>query len=363
MRAVREAGMRRRAWVLSVGLVSMLMMPFAGASDAPKVRVSAVETAEIIRETVVNGTVTALRRSSLSAELSGQVEDVRVEAGDRVDEGDLLVRLDDELERLTLDSARASTSEARAALENAQRRLEEARSVGEGRNIAATEVSNRESEKAQAEARLARLEAEERRQEARLARHRIRAPFSGIISDRASDPGEWVDPGDTLLTLVDTDNLYLDFQVPQSYFGQESDAELILTSGREDRAVPIHSRVGVIDPQLRTFMLRARPDEPGDLSPGMTVTGKLRFPTGEQGIAVPRDALNRYPEGRVTVWVLGEESDDGYAIREERVSIAARYEDEVIVSEGLSEGERVIVRGNETLESDMTVRLSESEAD
>ncbi|TDT41463.1 RND family efflux transporter MFP subunit [Halospina denitrificans] len=358
-----EQGARRWAWPLALVLAAVMIAPRTGASEGPKVRTSAVNTAEIIRETVVNGTVTALRRSSLSAAVSGQIEVVQVEAGDRVEEGDLLVRLDDELESLSLESARASTREARAALEDAERRVREARSVGEGRNIAATEVSTRESEKAQAEARLARLEADEKRQQARVTRHRITAPFSGVISMRSSDPGEWVDPGDTLLTLVDTDNLYLDFQVPQSYFGRESEAELILTSSGDNRRIPIHSRVGVVDPQLRTFMLRARPDEPGDLSPGMTVTGKLRFPTGREGIGVPRDALNRYPEGRVTVWVLGEASDQGYAIREERVSVAARYEDNVIVTEGLSAGERVIVRGNESLEPGMTVRLAEPEAD
>ena len=335
----------------------------AQASEGPRVRVSTVDTAEIVRETVVNGTVTARRRSSLSAAVSGQIEAVLVEAGDRVSEGDVLVRLDDELESLSLASARASTREAREALANAERRLSEARSVGEGRNIAATEVSTRESEKAQAEARLARLQAEEERQAARVVRHRINAPFNGVVSDRSSDPGEWVDPGDTLLTLVDTDNLFLDFQVPQSYFGRESEAELILTSSGEPRSIPIQSRVGVIDPQLRTFLLRARPDEPGDLSPGMTVTGKLRFPTGRQGIAVPRDALNRYPEGRVTVWVLGEATDEGHAIREERVSVAARYEDQVIVTEGLSAGERVIIRGNESLEPGTMVQLPEPEAD
>lgn len=196
-----------------VGLLCFALSQ-AQAQDRPDVELERVEEADIISEVSLNGTANALRTSLLSTAVAGLVEDVRVETGDRVSRGDLLVGLDDEQAEFELESARAEASEAQARLDEARRRLTEARSVGAGRNIAATEVSARESEVAATDATLARLRAEEKRRQVVLDRHRIEAPFDGVVSDRISDLGEWVTPGDELLTLVDTTNLRLDFRVP-----------------------------------------------------------------------------------------------------------------------------------------------------
>lgn len=350
-------------------LAAGLMLALAGAAmgqDSPRVQVKELQTAPVTETTRVNGSVVARRHSSLSSTVSGRVQSVDVEAGDRVSEGDVVVHLDDELERLTLNSAEASVAEARAALEEARRRLREAESVGAGSNIAETEVNARRSEAAQAEARLARVEAERARQDTEVSRHRIEAPFTGLVSERESDPGEWVDPGDTLLTLVDTDHLYLDFQVPQELFGREGDARLTLigpetVSGTE---LPISSVIGVVEPGLRTYRIRSIPEKAQGLSPGMSVTARLTLDTGEQGVAVPRDAINRYPDGRVSVWVLDEEVDDGYSVDERPVKVAGDPGgDEVVVTSGVSAGDRVVTRGNEALSAGMTVRPREPEDD
>ncbi|MGM0413148.1 MAG: efflux RND transporter periplasmic adaptor subunit [Pseudomonadota bacterium] len=340
-----------------------LLLPLPAMADAPPVALTTVERAPVIEEVRLNGTVTALRSSRISAAVAGLVDEVRVDAGDRVDEGDRLVGLDAEPAEADASAARAAAREGEAALAEARRRYEEAASMDAGENIPTTEVRARESAVAVAEAELARLRAERERAEVALRRHRVTAPFAGVIHTRNVDLGEWVTPGNELLRLVDTDNLRIDFAVPQDYYrrlDEGAELELLLPDGRT-LAATIATRVPVTDSAARTFRLRARPPEAFVALPGMGVEGRLRLDTGEQAPAVPRDALNRYPDGRVTVWVAepSEGEEDRYKVTERRLELGAAFGDRVAVRSGLEGGERVVHRGNEALEADMTVRVAD----
>lgn len=350
-----------------LSIPAMLLVLFlagqATAQDRPRVQLEAVEEADILQDISLNGTVTALRSSRLSTAVPGLVDSVNVETGSRVSRGDLLMELDDEQMEYQLAAARAATEEGKVRLAEARRRLQEARSVGAGRNIAATEVSARESEVNSARAALARLDAEEQRVAADLQRHRIEAPFDGVVSQRFSDLGEWVTPGDELLQLVDTDNVRLDFQVPQDYFHWITDsAELRMHADGQSLSARIDSLVPVNDPRARTFLLRATAPDGLTLMPGMAVTATLRVASGERGLTVARDAINRYPEGRVTVWVAEAAGEDGYTVTEKRVETGAGFADRVEITSGLGGGEQVVVRGNESLSDGISVRLAEREA-
>ncbi|WP_323127303.1 efflux RND transporter periplasmic adaptor subunit [Marinobacter sp. JSM 1782161] len=348
---------------LALATLLLLASSAARAQEPPGVGLAAVENAPIIDEVRLNGTVSALSRSSLSTSVAGLVQTVHVDVGDRVAQGDRLIQLDDELERHTLESARAETQAARARLQEARRRFSEARSVGAGRNIAQTEVSARESEVATAEAELARLTAGQARQAALVDRHRLAAPYAGVISARSSDLGEWVSPGDDLLTLVDIDHLRLDFQVPQEYYPKLDDRAELLVNGVPGAPVvaPIATVVPVSDPQVRTFLLRARVPDDLSLLPGMSVSALLRVDAGEQGFTVPRDAINRYPEGRTTVWIAEPDGDGAFRVREQRVAIGTGFADRVVIRDGLAGDERVVARGNEGLSDGM--RVTPAEAD
>ncbi len=74
-------------------------------------------------------------------------------------------------------------------------------------------------------------------------------------------------------------------------------------------------------------------------------------------MVVSRDALIRYPDGRVTVWVLKEQGEK-ISVTERRVEIGLAFDGLVQVLSGLEEGERVVVRGNESLREGQTVRLA-----
>jgi len=343
--------------------VGSLFSVVSAAQDLPGVQLETVSSEDIVQEVTLNGTVNALRVSGMSASVAGLLDEVRVETGDRVSRGDVLVELDDEMVTWELEAARADAEEARSRLEEARRRLREARSVGAGRNIAATEVSARESAVAASEATFARLEAARRQVEVRAGRHRVTAPFDGVVSQRSRDLGEWVTPGDQLLTLVDTDNLRLDFQAPQAFFKRIDDnSRLLVHDGQELSQATIDVLVPVNDPQSRTFLLRAIKPDTLKLLPGMAVQAVLRVTTGERGLTVSRDAINRYPEGRTTVWIAEPEGDDTWTVSEKRVRLGTGFEGRVEVISGLEADQNVVVRGNESLSEGISVRIAERES-
>lgn len=333
----------------------------AAENEAVEVRAVIAENRPLVRELPLSGTVTSERVAQLSAQVQGLVSQVNVEVGEQVGAGDVLLELDSELRELELRQARAEADRARAEWEDTQRQLDEGERLG-SEAIAASQVRTLEAaeriSRAQweaASAALARIEAE-------LERFRIRAPFDGTLTDRLAELGEWITPGDTLFELLATTQLRLDFRVPQRYFAQvDEDTRASLHfdaypgesfQGHVLRKVPF-SQDG-----SRTFMLQVTLEEAGQpqVIPGMSVSGALQLDVGRSGLAVPRDAVLRYQDGRTTVWVLSEPRwGEASQVREQQVQLGDGYAGMVEVLGGLSSGDAVVTRGNEGLQEGQRV--------
>lgn len=332
----------------------VLLLATIPASATP-VTIVEIGTRTVSQHIPLSGTLTADQVSALSPAVAGLVSRVLVDLGDTVEPGQPLVELDAELARLGVAGAAAQIDQARAALDDARRRLEEASSLNDSGSLAASQVRTLESEVAMASASLAAATAESRRQQALLERHAIRAPFSGVISAREAQAGEWVTPGDTVLELVDTSLLRADFAVPQQYFSRlKPDAELRVEG--QDAPANIVAIVPVNDPGARTFLLRARLQDAERLTPGMSVQATLVLSSATAQLTVPRDALVRYPDGRVAVWLAVREGDEWIA-RQRMVRVGTGFAEDVEVLDGLEPGQHVIVLGNETLQDGVVIQV------
>ena len=343
-------------------LAFSLIASTALAQSAPRVELASVNREPIYQELNLVGTVNSLEDALLSSSVAGLVAAINVNPGDRVDAGDTLVALDDDLARFELAGAQAAEEEARAALVEAQRLLLEAESVGAGRNIAATEVSARRSAVSVANATLSRLNAEQSRLNALLERHTITATFSGVVSERSVNLGEWVSPGDSVARLVNLNALRADLQVPEAFFSAlQANAPLTLKAGEQSAETTIATLVPVSASGARTFLLRAHVPESLSLYPGNAVEAVVKAAAGREGLTVSRDALSRYPDGRVTVWVATPESGDTYQVREQRVEVGINFAERVEITSGLTGSERVVIRGNESLVEGVSVEAVSAE--
>lgn len=331
-------------------------------AGAASVSLERVDEQPIRQLVVVNGTVTSPQTALLSTSVGGLVENVLVEEGDSVAAGDVVVALDSELARLKMEQVSAEEAQAQAALEDANRRLREVERLGDDRAIAETEIKSLRTEVIRSEAQLRAAGAAERQQRAIVERHDIRAPFSGVVSQRVTEAGEWVNPGSGLVELVATDRVRFDFRVSQSYFSQiDKDTKVELTLDAFPKIV-IDSRVQAVvpvsDPGARTFLLRvvANLDELPDVTPGMSARARLHIDAGRRAVAAPRDALLLHPDGRKTVWVA-RESGDAVTVHERSVETGVEFDGLVEIRQGLQAGENVVTRGNEALQDGQSVSV------
>lgn len=345
----------------ALGALLCLWMALAQAQEAAPVSVAEAKTAPIMEDIPLTGTVTSAQVATLSTAVGGLVQTLYVDVGDRVEPDSPLLELDPELAQIALEAARANLASARADLAEAQRRVDEAQPLVQQNSIAATEMHTRESGLLVARAQARRAEAQTREAEARLARHRINAPYAGVISRKYTEAGEWVSPGNDIFELVSTDRLRLDFQVPQRYYPRINQQASIFvrfdTAPDRPHEAEILSTVPVSDPQDRTFLLRAELlDDNLPITSGMSTHGVLQLRSGETGVSVPRDALLRYADGRIVVWVV-DESGDLPRVIERVVTIGLSAGGRVEIRSGLSTGERVVTRGNEALQPGQAIQI------
>ncbi|MGB5440458.1 MAG: efflux RND transporter periplasmic adaptor subunit [Gammaproteobacteria bacterium] len=339
----------------------MAVTSIAAADRSPLIVVNTAHTDAMITQVPLTGTITSARVAKLSAEVSGQVEAVNVEVGDRVETGAVLIELDREIEQLDVLALQATIRQANAEIADAKRRYQDAKRLQKNKSISENELRLREVEVDVDGAMLQQKQAELQRQQARVARHTLRAPFSGLISERLTEAGEWIEPGRPVLTLVAIDDLRIEFRVPQEFYsGINPQSTLSVTldalperefDGTIDAVVPVS------DASSRTFLIHVKVDA-GDarLMPGMSVHGKLNLTTGRQGVVISRDAILRYPDGRVTVWVINPDSEPP-TVSEKRVTTGHSFDGLITIREGIRDGDVVVVRGNESLQDGQQVLI------
>ncbi len=346
-------------------LAACLALP-ANAQDkagAPVV-VTTVQEQEVYRVLQLTGTVTSARSARLSPATSGLVSALQVDAGSRVEGGQLLLQMDDELAQLQARGAEAAVERANLALRDARRRLEEARTLAPQRSIAESVVKDIAAEVSQDEAALHEAEAEAGYRRGILQRHQLKAPFAGVISAKLTELGEWVSPGQPVLELVALDDVHLDFPVAEDYAAFIAVGAPMQFSITADPTThhngAVTTVVPVTDPNARTFLLRAQPTDPEQtFTPGTSVQGKLRLAAGRRAVVVPRDGIVRSPDGRIVVWTV-DAADGGTVVRENVVTSGLSFDSLVEISSGLEPGARIVVRGNEALQNGQNVVIRQA---
>lgn len=365
MRQFRFSWSWSSAVLLSLLALSLPPQVAAEGQAGVPVGIALVQERAIERVVQLTGTVTSARAARLSAATSGLVAKLHVDAGSKVVTGDVLLELDPELAQLQWQSARAVAEQARNALADARRRLQEARTLAPQRSIAETVVRDLAAEVAEDEAALHEAEALAAYREGVLSRHQLKAPFDGVISLKLTELGEWVTPGQAVLELVATDDVRLDFPVSEDYLA-DIQPGTPLTFSLSAQALQVYQGmvatvVPVTDPGVRTFLVRVKVDNSDHrMIPGMSVRATLKLAAGRSGLVVPRDATLRFPDGRVTVWVV-EAGDDGPVAAQKTIRTGLSFDGQVEVQQGLEAGARVVVRGNEALQSGQRVRIRSGE--
>lgn len=300
----------------------LVVVAFPVAAEALATR--RVEPRQVARALPVEANVEAVRQAVVAAQVSGRVVDLRVDAGQAVRRGELLLRLD---AREAAESAVA----AKARLADAQAAYERARSLQRQNFVSPAAVDRARAEFEAAKAGSAATLA--------AASHAaIHAPIAGVVAVRHVENGEMATPGKPLLTLFDPQALRALAAVPQARIGELRAAKLAIVefpeSGRR-----LESREITILPTAdrETHVVQVRVGLPvGAAIPGSAV--RIHFVTGEvRVLSVPGSAIVR--RGEVAA-VYVRAADARLSLRQLRLGeVLADGETEILA--GVQAGEEV----------------------
>lgn len=256
---------------------------FFANMPAQTVSVSTVtlEPASWTPEIEAIGTVSAVNGVDLSVETAGIVGKINFEANDDVDQGQLLVQLDDAMQRADLAAAKAQAQLDQTNLTRAQELQQ--RQVG-------TEV-NVDSARAAADASAAQVE----KAQAAIDQRQIKAPFDGVIGIPQIQLGQYIQPGTTVATLQNTDVMRVDFTVPEQTLPQVKVGQPVRLGLTNDE-MPFKGTIeGInpkVDPRSRLVTLRARVENPdGQLTPGQFVEVRVELPKEDGVLSLPQTAV------------------------------------------------------------------------
>jgi RND family efflux transporter MFP subunit len=317
----------------------------------------------LLSETVpVFAEVVTARDGAVASRVAGTVETVNVLAGTRVEAGDLLVELNDELLKILLAQAEAQTAEAKAGIETARTRVDRAtttfarvEALRGSTSFSLGRFDDAQADLFEARSQFAEAEAREKSAISRVAeatyqleRSRITAPFSGVVIEVSTIPGAFIQAGTSIVRLLDTGSFEVQASVPSRYVpglrpGQTMQASL---ETGEELTLELRAILPLEDPSTRTRAVRfSAPDlgEIGNIAVGQSVTVQIPVGQAREVMSVPKDALVQ-ARGGWTVFVAADNKAQPRPV-ELGVALGNRYE----VLSGLAPGDVVVVRGNERL--------------
>ena len=340
-------------------LVATLLMcaaVIAEAQSSMRVVVQSLAPAPVTRELELSGTLRALREAELSVAAEALVSNIHVDVGSRVQKGELLLELDSSL--VMREHQRAKAQAAQISADEARRQFNEAVKLKTDNHIAQTEVEARKSALTLANARLEQANADAGLAAELLAKHKLFAPFDGVISARWTELGQWLNRGNRVFTLVSLEQLRLDVRLPQEQLQDMQKLTAVHIKPDTDPSARLSAKVDSVVPVSdlsRSVLVRLAATERSEaLFPGASARALLQFEHAAAGIVVPRDAVLRNADGNYSVFLV----EQGVAkVRQVELGLASH--DGYLVKKGLQAGERVVVRGNEVLRDGQPVEASE----
>ncbi|WP_198414955.1 efflux RND transporter periplasmic adaptor subunit [Piscinibacter terrae] len=394
------SGVPRWVWTVVAVVVVLAGLGGAGwwllAGRAPTVQtaeaVAPSPTSAVGAVLQATGYVTARRQATVSAQMTGTLTKVLIEEGDRVQAGQVLAQLEDSALKATLNAAQANLLASQAQVTQAQAQLAQAQAdeKRQAELLASGMTTRQAAEQSRTAVTNATALLEARRREVDAVRAQVvqakvnfdytivRAPFSGVVTEKAAQVGEIISPlsaggGFTRTgvgTIVDMDSLEVDVDVNEAYIGQVSPgmpAQAVLDA-YPDWKIPSHviAIVPTADRGKATVKVRIGLDQKDQrLVPQMAV--RVAFlnqktadkagtpPPVPKGVLVPPSSVVQR-DGKTVVFTVADGRAQLRSVTPAKLDVGAMK----LLPEGVKAGERVIVAPPENLVDGMKVKVDET---
>lgn len=315
-------------------LKTFMIKYFISSMGLPPETVSATVVEEEEWQPLLNsvGNIRAFRGVDLSTEIGGLVINVPIKSGMDVQEGALLIKLNDASDVAQLNSLKAMAELAKVINERDKQQLA---IQAISKNVFDTSAADAKSKAAQVE-----------QQTALLAKKNLKAPFSGRVGIVAINPGQYVNPGDKLLTLQTLDPIFVDFTLPQGTAGLIQVGQEIQMTTDAFKDAAFKGKITAVSPKVelntRNIQIEAVVSNPDKkVLPGMFANVNINLGDTVKYLTLPQTAVTYNPYGS-TVFIARKTD------RLDKQGKSVLEAEQVFVTTGLTRGDQVaIVKGLE----------------
>ena len=287
------------------------------------------------------GNVRAFRGVELSTELGGLVQTVPVKSGQDVKEGELLIKLNDSSDVAQLNSLKAMADLAKVINERDRQQLA---IQAISKNVFDTSAADAKSKQAQVE-----------QQTALVAKKNLKAPFSGRVGIVSINPGQYVNPGDKLLTLQTLDPIFVDFNLPQNNAEQVQVGQEVVVTTDAFKDASFTGKITAVSPKVdtntRNIQVEAKLANPDKkILPGMFANVNIKLGDQVKYLTLPQTAVTYNPYGS-TVFIAkptGKKDKQGNPALEAQqifVTTGSTRGDQVAILKGVDEGATIVTSG------------------
>jgi membrane fusion protein, multidrug efflux system len=327
---------------------------FATAQQPPQaVSAAKVEAKTWTPSISAIGTARAANGVELAFETPGIVKEIKFKANQSIRQGEVLVQLDDTVER-------ADIQDVQAAVKTAESSFERAKSLSSRGYGTEANLDQASALLAAARSRLARLEAT-------IEQKALKAPFSGVIGIPRVDVGQYLQPGSVIASFQDLDSMKVDFTVPEQMADDvKLDQEVRLGVNASD--LPFKGKITGkdprVDPKTRLVSVQALIDDNKDraLLPGQFVHVEVILPQEPNVVTVPQTAVITSLYGDY-VYTIEKEEKAGKQVdvaRQVFVKTGRRRGGSLEVLSGIQIGQQVVASGQNKLQAGATVSIDNS---
>ncbi len=332
-----------------------MMMKYMFSGGVPPVVVSAVKAESLPWQPRIRavGSIRAVRGVDVTTEIPGIVESVHFASGDDVRSGALLVKLNTDTDRAQMQALQAGTELSRIIYERDQKQLEVQAVSQAVVDADAAELKNRRAQLAQ--------------QKALTAKKFIRAPFSGRLGISTVTRGQYVNPGEKIVTLQLLDAVYVDFYLPQQDLSRISVGQAVDVATDTYPGRIFAGKVTAINPKVeadsRNVQIQVAVDNPKhELLPGMFAAVEVLAGQPRDYVTVPQAAVAFNPYGE-TVYLVHEKEKDAegkpvLAAKQVFVTTGEARGDQVSLTHGIKAGDMVVTGGQMKLKNGSVVIIN-----
>ena len=301
----------------------------------------------------VSGTVISQNDARIAAETDGRITWV-ADVGSRIEQGEAIARIDAEDLRLELADSEAQLLSLKSQLKYRDSSLQRFQKLADSNNAAATQLDEAQSQLDMTRQEIKRAEVAIAQIKRRISQTEVLAPFPGIVVERVVQTGEFVNRGEQVARLVDTEHREIRAQAPLSVAGWIREGmQVSVEHGDRESLSPVSYVIPVGDDRSRMFEVRIAANDPAWII-GSPV--RIALPNSEprELVAIPRDGLVLRGNN---IYVMRVNSDN--TVEKVTVETGIGLGGFVEVIGNVEQGDRIITRGGERIQAGQAVTIAE----